>query len=64
MLDVTGKERDYLVDVLEHAHRELLHELHHTDVLEAAKRVRSLSVRSCAAGSAKRCGSSPADMTG
>ena len=31
MFDVTNEERDYLVDVLEHAHRELLHELHHTD---------------------------------
>ena len=31
MFDVTAEERDYLMDLLEHAHKELMHELHHTD---------------------------------
>jgi len=42
MFDVTGEERDYLVDVLEHAHTELLHELHHTDNRKFRQMLRKL----------------------
>jgi hypothetical protein len=30
-LDITDKERDYLLEILEARREELLHELHHTD---------------------------------
>lgn len=30
-LELTDKERDYLMTLLEATHREKLHELHHTD---------------------------------
>ncbi|MGZ5446349.1 MAG: hypothetical protein ACXW31_13405 [Thermoanaerobaculia bacterium] len=42
MFDVTSEERDYLVDVLKHAHRELLHELHHADHREFRQMLRKL----------------------
>lgn len=42
MFNVTNEERDYLVDVLEHAHKELLHELHHTDNREFRQMLRKL----------------------
>lgn len=31
ILELTDKERDYLITLLEATHREKLHELHHTD---------------------------------
>jgi hypothetical protein len=42
MFDVTREERDYLVTVLEHAHKELLHELHHTDNRQFRQMLRRL----------------------
>lgn len=42
MFDVTGEERDYLLDVLEHAHKELLHGLHHTDNRKFREMLRDL----------------------
>ena len=34
MLDITEQEREYLLEILEARHAELLHELHHTDTLD------------------------------
>lgn len=34
MLDITDKERDYLLEILDARREELLHELHHTDTLD------------------------------
>ena len=42
MFEVTSEEREYLVDVLEHAHKELLHELHHTDNRKFKQMLREL----------------------
>ena len=33
-LELTDKERDYFITLLEATHREKLHELHHTDTNE------------------------------
>lgn len=33
-LELTDKERDYFIALLEATHREKLHELHHTDAKE------------------------------
>lgn len=34
MLELTPEERTYVVELLEADHKELLHELHHTDTRE------------------------------
>jgi len=31
MIELTGNEREYLLELLEASHRLLIHELHHTD---------------------------------
>ena len=33
-LELTEQEKDYLLEVLESAHGELIHEIHHTDTAE------------------------------
>lgn len=31
MIDLSEEERDYLIELLEASHKQMLHELHHTD---------------------------------
>jgi hypothetical protein len=40
MIDLTREERDYLTDVLESEHKEMLHELHHTDTRDFERTLR------------------------
>ncbi len=40
MLDLSEKERQYLVTLLKAAHTELLHELHHADASEYKEQLR------------------------
>ena len=39
-LDITGEERDYLLELLEAKRSEMLHELHHTDTLDFKEMLR------------------------
>jgi hypothetical protein len=40
VLNLTTQEKDYLLEVLEARHAEMLHELHHTDTADYRKLLR------------------------
>jgi len=39
-LDITEQEREYLLEILEARHAEMLHELHHTDTRDFKEMLR------------------------